>query len=227
MRSHNEDAMLDDPGNRLWVVADGMGGHSAGDVASRAIVEKLGKVVRPPATADYADRIDDAIAEVNLDLIKYARDRNLQLVGSTAVVLAAADEFMLFAWTGDSRLYQLAGGGLRRLTADHTQAQQMMSTGQFSAAEINRSPDAAALVRAVGAEPDLVVEWGACDAAPHDVFLLCSDGITKELTDSEIADLLSQPGSAQEIADSLVDTCLSRGARDNVTALVVKVDPEP
>lgn len=217
--------MLDDAGNRLWAVADGMGGHSAGDVASNAIVEKLRGLVRPPSTADYVDRVDDAIAEVNAYLIKYARDRHLQLVGSTAVVLLAAERFMLYAWTGDSRIYQWAGGGLRRLTADHTQAQQMLSTGQFSAADIQRAPDAGALVRAVGAEPDLVVEWGACDAAPHDVFLLCSDGVTKELSDQEIGEMLSGRGTVEEIADTILETCLARGARDNVTALVVRVDP--
>jgi protein phosphatase len=216
--------MLDDSGNRLWCVADGMGGHSAGDVASRAIVEKLRTVQRPPSTADYVDRVDDAIAEVNADLIKYARDRHLQLVGSTAVVLLAADKFMLYAWSGDSRIYQWAGGSLRRLTADHTQGQQMLSTGQFSAAEIQRAPDAGALVRAVGAEPDLVVEWGACDTGPNDVFLLCSDGVTKELSDHEIGEMLSRSATATEISDAIIETCLERGARDNVTALVVRVD---
>lgn len=224
MRSHNEDSYLDDPDNRLWAVADGMGGHEAGDVASQAIVRHLRELVRPPQVVDYVDRVDDALAAVNIELIEYAQQHRLQMVGSTACVLAEAGHYMLCAWAGDSRIYQLASGALRQLTTDHNQAREMMSTGQFSAAELESNAQAAALVRAVGAEPNLVVEWAVADAAPNDVFLLCSDGVTKEMTDEEIAGALAQPSQVKDIADVLVDTCLARGARDNITAVVVRVE---
>lgn len=224
VRNHNEDAFLDDPDNRLWVVADGMGGHAAGDVASQAIVKHLRELVRPPHTVDYVDRVDDALAAANAELIEYAQKHELQIVGSTAVVLVDAGSYMLCAWAGDSRIYQQAGGGLRQLTKDHTQAREMMSTGAFSAAELRNNAQAGALVRAVGAESALVVEWAAADAAAHDVFLLCSDGVTKEMSDAEISAVLAQPAPVSEIANTLVETCLSRGARDNITAVVVRVE---
>ena len=224
MRSHNEDSYLDDPDNRLWAVADGMGGHEAGDIASQAIVRQLREVVRTPNAADYVDRVEDALTAVNAELIGYAQEHRLQMVGSTAVVLADAGHYMLGAWAGDSRLYRLSADGLRQLTTDHNQAREMMSTGQFSAADLQSNAHAGALVRAVGAESNLVVEWVVSDAAANDVFLLCSDGITKEMSDAEIAVALGASRQVKEIADSLVDTCLARGARDNITVVVVRVE---
>lgn len=224
MRQHNEDSYLDDPDNRLWAVADGMGGHEAGDVASQAIVRHLRQLVRAPRVVDYVDHVDDALAAANAELINYAQTHRLQMVGSTACVLADAGHYMLCAWAGDSRIYQLDGTGLRQLTIDHNQAREMISTGQFTAADLQSNAQAAALVRAVGAEQNLVVEWSVAEAKPHDVFLLCSDGITKEMTDQEIASELAKPVQVKEIADKLVDTCLARGARDNITAVVVRVE---
>ena len=128
VRQHNEDAYLDDPKNRLWVVADGMGGHEAGDVASQAIVRHMSQVVRAPRIVETVDRVDDAFAAVNAELIGYAQTHRLQMVGSTAAVLVDAGHCMLCAWAGDSRIYQLAKGSLRQLTTDHNQAREMMST---------------------------------------------------------------------------------------------------
>ena len=224
VRSHNEDAFLDDPTNRLWAVADGMGGHAAGDVASKAVVRHLTAVVRPPLTADYLDRIDDALAAANSELLDYAREHKLQLVGSTAAVLIDAGHYMLCGWAGDSRVYQHAGGGLRMLTVDHNQAREMRAAGTFTDTQIESSPQSAALVRAVGAEKELIVEWTLADVAPHDLFLLCSDGVTKEMTDAEIAGALARPGPVEDIAATLVQTCLERGARDNITVVVVRID---
>lgn len=224
VRSHNEDSYLDDPDNRLWAVADGMGGHEAGDIASQAIVRRLREVVRPPQAVDYVDCVEDALTAVNAELIGYAQSNRLQMVGSTAVVLADAGQYMLCAWAGDSRVYRLSAAGFRQLTTDHNQAREMMSTGQFSAADLQSNAHAGALVRAVGAEPDLIVEWVVSDAAANDVFLLCSDGITKEMSDDEIADALGRSKSVKDIGDLLVDTCLARGARDNITVVVVRVE---
>lgn len=224
VRSHNEDSYLDDPANRLWVVADGMGGHAAGDVASQTIIKHLRALPRPPQTVDYVDQVDDALAAANAELIEYAHRNALQIVGSTAVVLLDAGSYMLCAWAGDSRIYQRAGNGLRQLTRDHTQAHEMMSTGAFSAADVQSHAQGGALVRAVGAEAGLVVEWAAAEATVNDVFLLCSDGVTKEMNDQEIAEVLGRPAPVSEITSTLVDTCLARGARDNITAVVVRVE---
>ena len=139
-------------------------------------------------------------------------------------MLADAGTYMLCAWAGDSRIYRLSASGLRQLTTDHNQAREMMSTGKFSAADLQSNAHAGALVRAVGAEPNLVVEWAVSDAVANDVFLLCSDGITKEMSDREIAETLGRSTRVNEIGDALVDTCLARGARDNITVVVVRVE---
>jgi protein phosphatase len=224
VRSHNEDSYLDDPEKRLWAVADGMGGHEAGDVASQAIVRHLRDVARAPNAADFVDRVEDALTAVNAELIEYAQAHRLQMVGSTAAVLADVGHYMLCGWAGDSRIYRLSASGIRQLTTDHNQAREMMSMGQFTAADLQSNAHAGALVRAVGAEPNLVVEWAVSDAAPEDVFLLCSDGITKEMSDHEIAETLGRSKRVKEIGDALVDTCLARGARDNITVVVVRVE---
>lgn len=224
VRAHNEDAYLDDATNRLWAVADGMGGHEAGDVASQAIVRELAKLQRTARAVDQVDQVDDALARVNAELIEYAHTHRLQMVGSTAVVLTDAGHYMLCAWAGDSRIYQRRAGGLAQLTADHNQAREMLSTGQFSTDDAQHHAQGSALVRAVGAEPTLVVEWTAAEAEAGDVFLLCSDGVPKEIDEAELTELLGQPGSAQDLANRLIDTCLARGARDNITAVVVRVE---
>ncbi len=223
VRTYNEDAFLDDPVKRLWAVADGMGGHAAGDVASQAIVRRLGEIERPNSTAEHVDRIDDALIACNAELVRYAQEHKLDLVGSTAVVLVDAGDYMLCGWVGDSRAYQHSKDGFRALTTDHSQAQEMKDSGAFSAAEVERQEQSGALVRAVGAESRLVVQWVLANAAPGDVFLLCSDGVTKEMSDEDLAQALSTPGTAKELAHSLVETCLARGARDNTTVVVVRV----
>lgn len=224
VRNHNEDAFLDDPANRLWAVADGMGGHAAGDVASQCVVRHLGSLSRPAGTADFLDRIDDALAAANEELLRYASEHRLQLVGSTAVVMVDAGRYMLCGWAGDSRIYQHSRLGFRQITLDHNQAREMRAAGTFSPAEIELSAQSSALVRAVGAEKDLFVEWTVADATPHDVFLLCSDGVPKEMTDAEIAVALARPEPVERISESIVQTCLARGARDNITAVVVRVE---
>lgn len=223
VRSHNEDAFLADGARGLWAVADGMGGHDAGDIASQAVVASLGKADRPAEAVAYVDVIDDAVEAVNTSLINYAAEHRLKLVGTTVALLLDAGGYMLCAWAGDSRVYKLDGLGLRQITTDHSEPSNPVATGQFSAAQL-QSPHTGALLRAVGAVSELVMEWVAVEAARGDVFLLCSDGITKELPDDDIAAILARPVSPGDCAETLIENCLARGARDNCTAVVVRVD---
>lgn len=225
VRTHNEDAFLSDPDKRLWAVADGMGGHAAGDVASLATMRRLSAIERPASTADFIDQIDDALIAANGELITYARERQLDMVGSTAVVLVDAGDYMLCGWVGDSRAYRCANGQMKALTTDHSQGQEMLDSGAFSEREVREQQQSGALVRAIGAEKQLVVQWVAAAAGPGDVFLLCSDGVTKELSEEEMSAILGAPASASEIAGRLIESCLQRGARDNTTAVVVRVEP--
>ncbi|MGQ0697740.1 MAG: PP2C family protein-serine/threonine phosphatase [Panacagrimonas sp.] len=220
VRSHNEDAFLDDALNRLWVVADGMGGHAAGDVASQTVIRHLQQVAGSAPTADYVDRIDDALAAANAELVVYAREHGVGVVGTTAVVLLDAGPYMLCAWVGDSRLYRLSGGSIEQVTTDHVQT----SAARASSSGAHKSAHSGALLRAVGAEAELIVEWRVIEVAAGDVLLVCSDGVTKELSDREIATFLAQASPLQELVDALVNTCLARGGHDNITAIVVRVE---
>lgn len=224
MRTHNEDAFLSNPDKRLWAVADGMGGHSAGDVASQTTVRRLDAVERPAGTAEFVNLIDDALMAANDELIVYARENDLELVGSTAVVLFDAGDYMMCGWVGDSRCYKVSDGQISALTTDHSQGQEMIDSGAFTAEEVEQQHQAAALVRAIGAEKRLVAQWVVSPAQPGECFLLCSDGVTKEIEEDEIGQILSKADGAQDGASRLIQTCLDRGARDNITAVVVKVE---
>lgn len=224
VRSHNEDAFLDAPGRRLWVVADGMGGHSAGDFASRLIVERLGAVAAVADPAGHVDAIDDALGAVNEELRRHAAERKVQLIGATVVAMLATPEFMACAWAGDSRIYRHAHGRLEQLTRDHSTHQEMMDTGVFSAAQLAGKQSGNTITRAVGGDVRLHLDWAVAAHAPGARFLLCSDGLTKELPDARIAEELSRSTTPAQQAEALVSAALAAGGRDNVTVVVVHLE---
>ena len=156
VRTHNEDAFLDAPDRHLWVVADGMGGHSAGDVASAMIVERMGKV-KPGGEhmADFVDVVERELSAVNDDLRKHAQERNVSLIGATVVAMLGGKDFAAIGWAGDSRAYRFRGGKLERMSRDHSTAQELMDTGQFSAAQLAGKQQGNTITRAVGGEPEL------------------------------------------------------------------------
>lgn len=227
VRAYNEDAFLDAPQRRLWVVADGMGGHAAGDYASRTIVERLAKV--PPAAhiAEYVDAVEQELEAVNADLQRYAKDHHVALVGATIVLLIAGPEYMVCGWAGDSRAYRFHDGRLEQLSRDHSALQEMMDSGQFVVRPGESAPRSNAITRAVGGEAKLFLEWMVATWTPGTEFLLCTDGVTKELSDPEIEEQLNRAGDAKGAAESVVRSAIARGGRDNTTALVVRVDGAP
>lgn len=223
VRSHNEDAYLDNPGQNLWVVADGMGGHSAGDVASSWIVKRLGNVKSNPDAAAFCDSVESELSAVNNDLRKHAQERHVSLIGATVVTLLAAKEYVLCGWAGDSRAYRFQGGKLERISHDHSTAQEMMDTGQFSVAQLQGKQSGNTITRAVGGEPNLFVEWAIAGYEPGTQFLLCSDGLTKEVSDQQIEKEFQAGGDPKTLVDTLVNAALANGGRDNVTVVVIKV----
>jgi serine/threonine protein phosphatase PrpC len=222
VRPYNEDAFLNAPEFGLWAVADGMGGHTAGDVASRMVVERLARV-RPAATAaQSAATIDAALAEVNRDLIRIARERGVRLIGATVAVLAACADGMACGWAGDSRIYRWRGA-LQRMTRDHSSAQEMIDTGVFTVEQLQGKAVSNAVTRAVGGDAQLTLEWNIGPREAGARFLLCSDGLTKELTDPLIAAELARPAPPAQTVAKLIGAALEHGGRDNVTAVVVDV----
>lgn len=221
VRRVNEDAFLVHPRTTLWLVADGMGGHAKGDVASGNIVRAFTGLEVPEALSASVDRIEQTLIDLNTEFRTLADfGRAGVTIGSTVVVLLARQSFVLFLWVGDSRLYRSRGGQLEQLTQDHSQVEEMITEGLLRPEDAESHPAANVVTRAVGAADELYVDMDYRVAADGDRFLLCSDGVTKELPDTEIAAILAQEGDAATLARQLVTRALSKGARDNITAVV-------
>jgi protein phosphatase len=225
VRGHNEDAFLDAPQQNLWVVADGMGGHTAGDFASTMIVERLGKLQSLSDAPAFLEIVEKELVAVNDDLRQHARDRNVQLIGATVVALLGSKDYFMCGWAGDSRAYRYQAGELQQISRDHSTAQEMIDTGQFTAQQLQQTkPSGNTITRAVGGEPKLYLDWVLSSYAPGTLFLLCSDGLTKEISDRRIAEELARNLAPQETVANLVKAALDAGGRDNVTAVIVRAD---
>jgi len=218
VRRLNEDAILIREDLGLWVVADGLGGHAAGDYASNLIVQRLGALERQGDVADFMEAIEDALEQVNNELLQRARTQHVDLIGSTVVVLVYDRDFMLCGWVGDSRAYGMHDGRLHQLTRDHVHGEREDIT-QFG----NPAVSPGALTRAVGAQEPLLVDWIVSDNTAGMPFLLCSDGINKEIPDAELdmeCRRVKEPGL---LLKRLFELALGRAARDNVSAVVVRL----
>ena len=187
VREYNQDACLELPGKGLWAVADGMGGHAVGDLASRMIVEALAEVSAGKSLERSVENAKGCLQRVNRALRKEAADRREALIGSTVVVLLAHRRRGVCLWAGDSRMYRYRDGSLEQLSRDHSQLEELVSSGLLSRAEAERHSSPNVITRAVGAEDSLKLEDRPFELRDGDLFLLCSDGLTNEVTDEEIA----------------------------------------
>jgi serine/threonine protein phosphatase PrpC len=222
-RKVNEDSVMLRTDHGLWAVADGMGGHEAGDVASRKVAEALARLPDSRDVDDLTDSAVSALEDVNAELIRLARtDHRPRTIGSTVVGLAIRDGQYRCFWAGDSRAYRIRGKGIERLTRDHSLVQGLIDAGMLSREEAKDHPDANVITRAVGASESLEVEIVAGDAEPGDQFLLASDGLTRLVEDDELATILSS-WPAGDAADTLIDAVLARGAPDNVSLIIARV----
>jgi serine/threonine protein phosphatase PrpC len=222
VRRVNEDSCLDRPDLGLWIVADGVGGERAGDRASGLIVETLGQLGTPTSGAAFLTQVRDGLRNVNLMLRAEAlASGDDRLIASTVVALLVFGQHYACAWAGDSRLYLFRNNRLRQISRDHSEVQEMVDAGLIAPEEARRHPRGNIVTRAVGARDNLVLEMVQDQLRPNDVFLLCSDGLTKELEDDEIAAMLAER-PVNEAVDALIGAALERGARDNVTVIVMR-----
>jgi serine/threonine protein phosphatase PrpC len=224
VRRHNEDSVLDRPDAGLWVVADGMGGHAKGDVASQMIVESLKNVQLTSGLSQFIDDIEDRILTVNSNLVEKARESVKKVtIGSTLVMMVCYDKYCVYIWTGDSRLYRLRDKQLRQITTDHSQVEQYIEQGLISRADALKHPHGNMITRAVGATEELFLDMDMQEMAKGDRYLLCSDGLTKHIPDAEIEQFLAR-GNPEECCTQLVNTTLERGAVDNVTVIIIDIE---
>ena len=223
VREINEDAWLDQPDLGRWAVADGMGGHAVGDLASRLVVDALSQLSPPASMKRFIADARTRLQTANRLLREEAARRQVQRIGSTVVVLLACDRFCGYLWAGDSRIYLYRQGQLRQLTRDHSQIEQLKSLGQLTEQEARHHPAQHMITRAVGATDRLDLDEDAIEVADGDVFLLCSDGLSNEVSDQEIHAALAAD-DCRRASSELVDIALARGGRDNITAVVVQAE---
>ena len=225
VRSRNEDNHYTDPANGLWLVADGMGGHDAGDLASQAIVDAMATVGRPTSANDLLNRVQDRLIIAHQRIKVIARDRGVSIIGATVTALLTFDRYFAAVWSGDSRIYRIAGGDgvIHQVTRDHNEVEEMIAQGILTPEEGRRWPGRNAITRAVGVHDDLELEIVHGEIAPDDVFVLCSDGLTLYARDDEIRTIASQEDPERAAAE-LIDLAMVRGGEDNITVVIVKCE---
>jgi len=226
VRKLNEDSVLDLPELGLWVVADGMGGHAAGDFASGAIVSELAGIPPPASLGALLGEVRQRLQTVNRRLNDEARTRREQVIGSTVVALLAFGGHGVVVWAGDSRVYRYRCGELIQLTRDHSQVEELVRLGLLARDGIEGHPAANVITRAVGVADFLELDSEMFALTEDDVFLLCSDGLYRELDDDAIKDCLAL-GDCRQSCDTLIESALARRARDNVSVIVVSMTDEP
>lgn len=222
-RKVNEDSILVRSERGFWAVADGMGGHESGDVASAKVVEALAMVPPDHRLETFVSESIAALSIVNSELIRLAQSANRpRTIGTTVVGLAISGARFGCFWAGDSRAYRIRRGEIAQLTRDHSLVQDLVDAGMLDPGEAEDHPNANVVTRAVGASEALDVDTSTGDAQPGDYFLLATDGLTRVVSDSEIyAELTTAP--ITDAAETLIQKVLSRGAPDNMSLIIVRL----
>ncbi|HSQ77825.1 MAG TPA: Stp1/IreP family PP2C-type Ser/Thr phosphatase, partial [Nitrospirota bacterium] len=232
-RKNNEDSYLVDEGLGLYAVADGIGGHEGGEVASRMAIEGLSQIVRERCSgADHSisaecdpagTELSRAFTLVN-GTIRQAAAVNPALLsmGTTMTALLFRETTAHLAHVGDSRAYRLRAGVLTQVTDDHTIIADQVRAGLLTPEQAQRSPYRHVITRALGIDQELIADLHVLEARPDDTFLLCTDGLTEMVDDAEIRRILSR-ASPQEAAERLVREANDRGGVDNITVVVVQI----
>ena len=219
VRGHNEDSfLLRAP---LFVVSDGMGGHAAGEIASSIAVETIGE--RAPGTADDV-LLGAAVEAANLEVMRAAEEGvGKPGMGCTASAVLIEKNRMAVAHVGDSRVYVLHHGTLVRITHDHSYVEELVDSGQITADEARMHPSRSIITRALGSDPDMYADHFSLEVNDGDRIILCSDGLSSMISDSEMETVAVSSATPQQAADNLVAAALTAGGSDNVTVVVVDV----
>ncbi len=224
-RKINEDSLFADSARGLWVVADGMGGHDAGEIASNMVTDAL-RCLPPVANIDeLATAATKALHRVNGELVELAKSDGREkprTIGTTVVGLIIENGSYCCFWVGDSRAYLLRQSEITRVSRDHSLVQNLVDAGMLRPEDAETHENANLITRAVGVGDKFDVDIVRGAALPGDQFVLASDGLTRVVTDDELAAMLTS-GPLDKVADTLIDKVLSRGAPDNVSLIIVKL----
>jgi serine/threonine protein phosphatase PrpC len=220
VRKHNEDNLLLRPEAGLWMVADGVGGAQAGDWASAQIVEVLQDLPVPPTAPEYLAQAVLRLEDANMRMLGRAAERGGGMTASTVVLLLTHGVHYTCLWAGDSRCYLLRDGVMTQITHDHSEVQELIDAGALSPEEAERYPRANVITRALGVAPRVQLDRVAGRLQPGDRFLLCTDGLSRMVSDAEIVALMTD-SDIGALPSSLIAAALSAGGHDNVTVMVV------
>ena len=230
-RSHNEDSLFVDADRGLFLVADGMGGHGHGEVASKlaveAIVDYLDEALAPGAEGDQrpsvATALSAAVRSAHRRVVSAVEDdQSLLGMGTTVVGLMLRDEVATVAYVGDSRVYLLRDGRLHLVTDDHTWVNEQVKAGYLTLEQARTHPLKSVVTRAVGGDHEVEVDVVEVDVQSDDLFLMCSDGLTAMLGDDEIKDRLQHADDLDACCRKLVDDANDNGGVDNITVILMR-----
>ena len=236
-RQHNEDAFLVEDDAHLFLVADGMGGHAAGEIASRIAVDSISEFILhtkeddgtwPHAYDEHfkrsTNRLMAAVRMANTRVLEAMRkDARLRGMGTTVVACLADEGTVSVAHVGDSRAYLIREGQLSRITNDHSWVFEQVQAGMLTEAEAEKHPLRNVITRALGGALQVTPDASEIEAQAGDVYLLCSDGLTGMVPENEILRVVtSSDGDLQKACQQLIDLANERGGLDNVTAVLVK-----
>jgi serine/threonine protein phosphatase PrpC len=223
VRRLNEDSYLINPEIGVWAVADGMGGHEAGDLASAMVVEALRAIPMPASAPEMLASCEASMISANARVRDYARQHG-SIVGTTVAILLTYDVYYASIWSGDSRIYLIRRGRIVQLSRDHTEMQDLIDEGKLSPSEAATFARRNVITRAIGVQENPELEMIHGELERGDTFIICSDGLTGHVADSEILEAV-WACPAQAACDALVALTLERGASDNVTVVVVRFKP--
>lgn len=226
VRELNEDAYLERPDLGLWLVADGMGGHFAGDVASQMVVAAMNSLDPPASLSKFVEAVELRLIETNTRLREYAEREETHTIGSTVVALLIRDEHAVCLWAGDSRMYRFRDAKLAQISQDHALVEELVERGVLTREQAVDHPHGNLVTRAVGAADNLFLDVEIIPIQAGDVFILCSDGLEKEIAENEMSTLVGEYDT-DKLSDLLLERALAHGARDNVTVISVAIHAQP
>jgi protein phosphatase len=228
VRAGNEDAFLMIPDAGVFIVADGMGGHAAGEVASEMAVTIVSKALQQVAgrsDADAAEIIRRSLVDANAEIFKRTLvEQDKRGMGTTATAMVINGERYMVGQVGDSRAYVLRDGQLLQITKDHSYVQEQVDAGYLTLEQARTHPYSNVITRCVGANADVAPDVYGGTLHAGDVFLLASDGLTGMLEDYELHSILSSERTVGEFVDSLIAEANRRGGLDNITVIVIRID---
>ncbi|EHY76798.1 PP2C family protein-serine/threonine phosphatase [Stutzerimonas stutzeri] len=218
-RSHNEDALLCSPAQGLWAIADGMGGHQCGEVASSLALAALQQSI------EAGETLDTAVQQANQAVLGAAVDDGM---GTTLVAAHFNGADFKLAWVGDSRAYLVTANGIEQLTRDHSWVQMMIDAGELQPADAQNHAWRSIILRCLGREAPLEAGAGSGTLKAGELLLLCSDGLTNELTDAQIHASCTFADTLESLVEQLIDQANEHGGRDNISCIVIgRTAPPP